>query len=134
MLSIKYIAALATVLLIAGCASVPETTRTGAIHEARFEEHLTPTSLVAQVGDEIRWVNRRSGPVTLEFLGDALDDIVCQKGFTSIFRRRQESISIAPNETASLCFGRVGVVTYNARMESAVAGGQTIESGTIRIR
>jgi hypothetical protein len=27
----------------------------------------------------------------------------------------------------------VGTVTYNARMESAVAGGQTIESGTIRI-
>jgi plastocyanin len=134
MLSIKYITAVATVLLIAGCASLPETTRTGAIHEVRFEEHLTPTSLVAQVGDEIRWVNRRSGPVTLEFLGDALDDIVCQKGFTNIFRRRQESISIAPNETASLCFGRVGVVTYNARMESAVAGGQTIESGTIRIR
>jgi plastocyanin len=134
MLSIKYITAVATVLLIAGCASLPETTRTGAIHEVRFEEHLTPTSLVAQVGDEIRWVNRRSGPVTLEFLGDALDDIVCQKGFTNIFRRRQESISIAPNETASLCFGRVGVVTYNARMESAVAGGQTIESGIIRIR
>jgi hypothetical protein len=27
----------------------------------------------------------------------------------------------------------VGMVTYNARMDSAVAGGQTIESGTIRV-
>lgn len=94
---------------------------------------MTPKNLRVQVGDEVRWVNQRSTPVTVEFLGDALDDVTCQSGFSSLFRRQQESAEIAPNESASLCFGRAGRVTYNARMVSAVAGGQIIESGTIRV-
>ncbi|MDT8322450.1 MAG: hypothetical protein RQ826_18205, partial [Xanthomonadales bacterium] len=84
-------------------------------------------------GDEVRWVNRRSTPVKLEFLEDALEDVVCQSGFSSLLRRQQESATIKPNESASLCFGRVGTITYNARMDSPVAGGQMIESGTIRV-
>lgn len=118
---------------IAGTAGIAETTRTGTIHDVIFEERMTPVNLRVQPGDEIRWVNQRSMPVTVEFLGNALDDVTCQSGFSNLLRRQQESATIRPNESASLCFGRVGTVTYNARMESAVAGGQMIESGTIRI-
>jgi hypothetical protein len=78
-------------------------------------------------------VNQRSTAVTVEFLGEALDDVTCQTGFSSLLRRQQETATINPNESASLCFGKVGTVTYNARMESPVAGGQMIESGTIRV-
>jgi plastocyanin len=123
----------AVVLIASGCATIAETTRTGAIHEVRFEEHMTPTEMSVQAGDEIRWVNQRSTPVTVEFLGSALDDVVCQRGFTNLLRMRQESATIRPNESASLCFGTEGTVTYNARMDSPVAGGQMIESGTIRV-
>ena len=99
----------------------------------RFEERMTPVDLGVQAGDEIRWANQRSTPVTVEFLGDALDDVTCQSGFSSLLLRQQESAAIEPNESASLCFGTVGTVTYNARMESPVAGGQLIESGTINV-
>lgn len=123
----------------AGCASIRGTdsiadaTRTGAIHDVSFEERMRPTSLWVQPGDEVRWVNKRSTPVTVEFLGDALADVTCQSGFSSLLRRQQETATIEPNQSASLCFGKPGTVTYNARMESPVAGGQTIESGTIRV-
>ena len=140
MYSIKRLIAGAAVLATAvGCAnirgtdSISDTTRTGTIHTVNFEEHMTPASLRVQPGDEVRWVNQRSTPVTVEFLGDALDDVTCQTGFSSLLRRQQESATINPNESASLCFGRVGTVTYNARIESPVAGGQMIESGTIRV-
>jgi plastocyanin len=129
----------ATLLATAGCAAIAGTagiadsTRTGAIHDVKFEERMTPGYLQVQVGDEVRWVNHRSTPVTLQFLGDALDDVVCQVGFSNLLRRQQEAATIKPNESASLCFGRVGTVTYNARVDSPVAGGQTIESGTIRV-
>lgn len=129
----------AALLATAGCAAVAgtgriaETSRTGTIHEVRFEERMTPTALRVQAGDEIRWINQRSMPVTVEFLGDALDDVTCQSGFSNLFRRQQESATISPSGSASLCFGKIGTVTYNARMESPVAGGQMIESGTIRI-
>jgi plastocyanin len=118
---------------IAGTAGIAETSRTGAIMDVTFEERMTPVGLQVQVGDEVRWVNRRSSSVRLEFLEDALDDVVCQSGFSSFFRRQQESVSIKPNESASLCFGRVGSVRYNARMSSPVAGGQMIEPGAIYV-
>ena len=123
---------------VAGCGSMPTTTRTGTIHEVRFQERMTPTDLLVLPGDEVRWVNQRSLPVTVEFLGDALSAISCENGFSTrglanMRGRLQESTTIEADHTASLCFTSAGTVTYNARMESAVAGGETIESGTVRI-
>jgi len=122
-----------TLLAIAGCASVPTTSRTGVIHDVRFEERMTPANLRAQPGDEIRWVNQRSMPVRVEFLGAALDDVTCQRGFDNRMGSQQEMAVIQPNQSVSLCFGKPGRVTYNARMDSAVAGGKMIESGTIQV-
>jgi plastocyanin len=118
---------------IRGTNSIADTTRTGTIHDVNFEERMTPVNLRVQPGDEVRWVNQRNTSVTVEFLGDALADVTCQAGFSNLLRRQQEAATIKPSESASLCFGTVGTVTYNARMESPVAGGQTIESGTIRV-
>ena len=118
---------------IQGTGSIPNTTRTGTVHDVNFEERMTPANLRVQPGDEVRWVNKRSTPVTVEFLGGALEDVTCQRGFSSLLRRQQESATIQPNKSASLCFGKISTVTYNARMASPVAGGQMIESGRIRI-
>ncbi len=140
MISVKSLVAGAALLaMTVGCASIrgtdniSDTSRTGRIHTVNFETGMTPANLRVQPGDEIRWVNQRSTPVTVEFLGDALADVTCQRGFSSLLRRQQEAATIDPNESASLCFGKAGTVTYNARMESPVAGGQSIESGTIRV-
>jgi plastocyanin len=95
--------------------------------------YIPPDQSNAKIGDEIRWVNQRSTPVTVEFLGDALAAVTCQSGFSNFLRRQQEVATIDPNESASLCFGIPGTVTYNARMDSPVSGGQTIESGTIQV-
>lgn len=129
----------ALLAIVAGCASmqgtgsIANTTRTGAIHDVNFQDGMTPANLWVQPGDEVRWVNKRSTPVTIEFLGNALADVSCQRGFSSLLRRQQETATIKPNESVSLCFGAPGTVTYNARMESPVAGGQLIKSGTIRV-
>lgn len=128
----------ALLVTAAGCASMPTTSRTGTIHEVRFSERMSPTDLSVLAGDEVRWVNQRTLPVTVEFLGDALSTISCERGFSTrglanMRGRLQESTTIKADETASLCFTTAGTVTYNARMESAVAGGETIESGTVRI-
>jgi plastocyanin len=129
---------LASLLTAAGCTTVAATTRTGSIHEVTFEERMTPVNLRVQSGDEVRWVNQRTSPVTVEFLAGALDTVTCEIGFSTRGLRNlrgklQESTTIAPNDSASLCFSSAGTITYNARMESAVAGGQQIESGTVRV-
>jgi plastocyanin len=121
-----------------GCASVADTTRTGTIHEVTFGERMVPANLRVQPGDEVRWINGRSTSVTVEFLSGALDSVSCEKGFSirgfgNLRGRLQESTTIEPNGSASLCFENLGTISYNARMESAVAGGQQIEQGTIRV-
>jgi plastocyanin len=133
MSSINRVILYTALLAIAGCAGVSSTSRSGAVHDVRFEEHMTPTNLQVQPGDEVRWVNQRSTPVTVEFLGAALDDVTCQRGFDNVIGRQQEMATIQPNQSVSLCFGNPGTVTYNARMDSPVAGGQKIESGTIHV-
>jgi hypothetical protein len=45
----------------------------------------------------------------------------------------QDSATIKANESASLCFTKAGVLSYNIRMESALPGGKTIVSGVVRI-
>jgi plastocyanin len=139
MIASKRLTLLVTLLATAGCAAVAgtagiaSTTRTGTIHEVRFAQQMSPTELWVRPGDEIRWVNQRSEPVSVQFLESALANVTCQSGFSSLLRRQQDAATIKPNESASLCFGKVGTVTYNARMDSPVAGGQVIESGTIRV-
>jgi plastocyanin len=133
MSSINRVIFCTALLTIAGCAGVSSTSRSGVIHDVRFEEHMTPTNLRIQPGDEVRWVNQRSTAVTVEFLGDALDDVTCQRGFDNLIGRQQEMATIQPNQSVSLCFGNPGTVTYNARMDSPVAGGQMIENGTIHV-
>ncbi|MDZ7790949.1 MAG: hypothetical protein U5L08_10750 [Xanthomonadales bacterium] len=118
---------------IAGTAGIADSTRTGTIHDVKFEERMTPVNLRVRIGDEVRWINQRTTAVKLEFLEGALEDVVCQSGFSSLLRRQKESTMVKPNQNASLCFGKVGTIRYNARMDSPVAGGQMIESGTIRV-
>jgi plastocyanin len=133
MSSIERVIVYAALLTIAGCAGVSSTSRSGAVHDVKFQEHMTPASLRIQPGDEVRWVNHRSTPVTVEFLGQALDDVTCQRGFDNFFGRQQEATTIEPNESVSLCFGNPGTVMYNARIDSAVAGGKAIEHGTLYV-
>lgn len=130
---------MALLVLATGCATVPETTRTGTIHDVTFDEALAPATLQVRPGDEIRWVNQRAMSVTLNFLEGALDDISCEQGFSrrglaNLRGRVHESATIQPNESVSLCFASPGTVSYNARMGSAVAGGEEIERGTINVR
>ncbi len=117
---------------VAGTAGIADSSRTGSVHDVRFEERMSPGSLQVRVGDEVRWINQRSTPVRLQFLEDALGYVVCQSGFSSLLRRQQDSATIKPNQSASLCFGKADTIRYNARLDSPVAGGQMIESGTIR--
>lgn len=126
------------VAMATGCATVAETSRTGEIREVKLGEQLTPADIQVESGDEVRWINERGKPVTIEFLEGALNNVSCERGFSSrsfsnVMGQRREVATIDPQDSASLCFTGAGTVTYNARMESPVAGGQVINAGTIRV-
>lgn len=51
---------------------------------------MTPGYVQVQVGDEVHWINQRSTPMRLQFLGDALEAAVRRVGYSNRLRRQQE--------------------------------------------
>lgn len=117
---------------LSACAMfAPPTTRTGEIREVKIEEGLAPTIVTAGVGDEVRWVNHRTLPVRIDFLGEDLEEVSCHRGFTSWTGMKKDSATLGANESASACFSKAGVIIYNVRMDSALPGGKQIVQGEV---
>lgn len=121
------------VALLAGCAGLPQTSRTAVIHEVKFEAGLVPADLTVRVGDEIRFVNHRTLPVLIDIPGLNADMLSCDRGFTGMMGGVTELKELDPSKSASLCFSKPIAISYNARMRSADPGGMKIEPGTIRV-
>lgn len=119
---------------LSACAMLtPPTTRSGAIQEVKIEEGLAPSILTVGIGDEVRWVNHRKLPVRIDFLGGALDEISCQRGFSNLIGMKKESATVGANESASLCFSKAGAILYNVRMDAPLPGGKQIAQGEIKV-
>jgi hypothetical protein len=95
MFSVERIDSRAAVLVTAvGCASIrgtdsiSDTTRTGTIHTVNFEEHMTPANLRVQRRSPLGQSTEHSGD---DRVNDALDEVTCQIGFSSLLRRQQET-------------------------------------------
>jgi len=123
---------IAAVVMLVACAG-PATTRTGAVHDIRITEGPVPADLIINPNDEVRWVNSRTLPLRVDLVNVESDELSCERGFSNMFGATRESATIKPNETASACFTKAGVVNYNLRMDSALPGGQIIVPGIIRI-
>lgn len=118
---------------VAGCASFPKTTRTGAIHDLKIEETLSNANLNVRTGDEIRWVNYRTGYVTIEFTPEVVHSFGCRSGFGDVFGRAKPVAKLGQGESASLCFSKSGAYKYNVRITAAVPGGEIIVPAVINV-
>ena len=126
-------AAIALSINIVACAG-PQTSRSGEIHTVQIEEAPQPADLVVNVGDEVRWVNHGTLALRVDLVtGDPRETLSCERGFSNFIGMKRDFTEIAPNESASACFSKVGVIKYNLRMESALPGGKAITSGTVQV-
>lgn len=122
---------LLSLLVLTGCATpFPDSTRTGRIHDVHIEHDVMPAELTVGIGDEIRWVNHRTGRVSVYFLDDIQKRLSCERAFRSWWTTRDLS-QISPYQAASLCFSKAGGYKYNVRMEANVPGGEIIQTGII---
>ncbi len=126
-------ASIITIALLAAACSYPHTTRTGAVHDIRVIEGPDPTDLVVNPNDEVRWINGRTLPITLDLVDFTSGNLSCERGFSNIFGMVKESTTIKPNESVSACFTQPGFARYNLRMMSALPGGKVIVPGVVRI-
>jgi plastocyanin len=109
--------------------------------EVKIDETITPTSVTAKRGDEVRWINMSKAPVDVSVVQTREELISCQKGFAStnlgyLFGTSEyENIVMAtvlPNESASLCFAISGKYAYTVRMHpqspsTKITGSITVE-------
>ncbi len=117
---------------LSACAA-PPTTRTGEIQDVNIEDGLAPSILTVGIGDEVRWINHRTLPVSIDFLGGALDEVSCHRGFANWFGMKKESATLGASKSVSVCFAKAGVIVYNVRMDSALPGGKQIAKGEVRV-
>ncbi len=87
-----------------GCASLPDTSRTGVVQDVKIEEKLSSDTIRVQPGDEVRWVNLRKLLVRVEVPNVTTDDLSCHRGFTNWLGLYRDVAKLNPNETAHLCF------------------------------
>lgn len=137
-MKIQHAGILMVIFAMAGCQTSPLTsekrdlatfTRTGAIHDIRIGEAITPTALTVRPGDEVRWVNGRSASGQIVFTESLRDRVSCQNKFSG-----RDSTKVDPNEYVSLCFSVPGTYKYIARMGSPVPGGEMNLSGIVVVQ
>jgi plastocyanin len=126
------IAAAAGLLGLMACSDLPTVTRTGAVKNVVIGDQLTPTELMVNAGDEVRWINKRNGPVRIVFLDGVSNRLSCNKGFGGM-TVKSGSAALDPNETVSICFKNPGYYRYMIRMESASTSGELNAPGAIRV-
>lgn len=116
-----------------GC-STPSTARlTGAVRYFNIRSEIAPRHLIAQIGDEIRWQNLNSHPVTLRMLEDSDPALLaCDKGFKQ-FGVIQDTVTIAPLQSVSLCFLKPGTIRFNVWLDADNPQGAMTPTGTIRV-
>lgn len=104
---------LAAFLLTAGClhANSPGPPALGRIHHVVIEDGVSDNDVQAQAGKEVRWVNVRRTPVSIEFNRLQPGQLPCKRGF-SISTNSHLGAVVLPDATASLCFAAVGRQTY----------------------
>ena len=129
-------------LMLAGCQtiggeSMPTLTRTGEVKDIIIREDVAPTSVSANPGDEIRWVNKRQGEVRVIFLNPVTENLSCQRNFGGPMgfgtKRNEYTAKLGSNESASVCFRDTGDVKYVVRAASNDPVGETNIAGTISV-
>lgn len=100
-------------LLTAGClqANPSGLSEPGRIHYAVIDDGVSDNEVRVQVGEEVRWVNVQSTPVSIVFNGLQHGEVSCEHGFSNSTNSHIAAV-ILPDHNASLCFSAVGRQTY----------------------
>ncbi|MGC3974482.1 MAG: hypothetical protein QM771_08895 [Nitrospira sp.] len=130
---------------LAACSSSPTATKTrsemdvgtktGMVKNIVIKDTLTPDALTVRAGDEVRWINQRQDSVTVTIDGPLEHNVSCRNGFSKALGMGVDnSTTLASNETAGLCFSRVGTVNYSVRPSSDTRTTMADTKGSITVQ
>lgn len=130
----------AALIILTGCQhslvpdSMPTVTRTGEVKDVVIQDSVSPNSVMAKPGDEIRWINKRQVDIQLIVISPLRDQLICQRNFRRMMgaNRNQYTAKVERNDTAAVCFRDPTELKYVVRTESDPSGEHSF-SGTIKI-
>lgn len=92
--------------------------RTGKVSNIVVNESVNPETLTVRAGDEVRWLNQRQRPVVVQVADPLEGRVSCRNGFSrALSTGVGNETTIDPNESAGLCFSRLGTVRYTVRSD-----------------
>ena len=120
------------VLTFAACQSLPHFSGSGKVRDITITDRSSAAAVQVNAGDEIRWTNRLMTPVRITFLDYVLDKLSCRNNFSGHFYSGAEAV-LLPNESAGLCFDKLGTIRYIVRMQSSLRNGEIARSGLVQV-
>ena len=114
---------------------MPTITRTGEVKDIFIKHTVSPATVAANPGDEIRWINKRDADVQVTVISPVNDQLACQRNFSGRQERdrNQYTAKVERNDTAAVCFRDPTELNYVVRTESGDPNGAHSILGTIRI-
>lgn len=130
---------------VAACSSSPTATKTrsemdvgtktGMVKNIVIKDTITPDALTVRAGDEVRWINQRQDSVIVTIDGPLEHNVSCRNGFSKAMGMGVDnSTTLASNDTAGLCFSRVGTVKYSVRPSSDTRTTMADTQGSITVQ
>ena len=99
-------------IIVTGCQhslvhdSMPTITRTGEVKDVVIQDTVSPTSIMARPGDEIRWINKRQTDIQVTVVAPGRQQLTCQRNFREMSGADldQYTANVERNDTAGVCF------------------------------
>lgn len=110
-------------------------TKTGMVKNIVIKDTITPDALTVRAGDEVRWINQRQDSVTVTIDEPLEHNVSCRNGFSKAMGMGVDnSTTLSSNETAGLCFSRVGTVKYSVRPAADTKTSMANTHGSINVQ
>jgi len=110
-------------------------TKTGMVKNIVIKETIVPDTLTVRAGDEVRWINQRQDSVTVTIDEPLEHNVSCRNGFSKAMGMGVDnSTTLSSNETAGLCFSRIGTVKYSVRPADETKTSMANTHGSITVQ
>lgn len=110
-------------------------TKTGMVKNIVIKDTIVPDALTVRAGDEVRWINQRQDSVTVTIEEPLEHNVSCRNGFSKAMGMGVDnSTTLSSNETAGLCFSRVGTVRYSVRPAADTKTSMANTHGSINVQ
>ena len=128
-------------IILTGCQhslvrdTMPAVSRTGEVQDVVIQDTVSPTSIIAKPGDEIRWINKRRADIQVIVISPLREQLTCQRNFWGMMGAdsNQYTANVERNDTAAICFRDPTELKYIVRTESSDPNGEHSFPGTIKI-